>query len=39
MEALIDHYNWTLQDVKNMTVRERRHWYGRLRAKKESISK
>jgi hypothetical protein len=39
VESISDYYHWTLQEAKNLTVRERRHWYKRAKAKKESLSK
>jgi len=39
VEALVDYYSWNLLDVKRLSVRERRHWYKRIKAKKESVGK
>jgi len=39
VEQLVDFYGWTLQEAKLLSVRERRHWYARAKAKKESMIK
>jgi hypothetical protein len=39
VEAIVDYFGWTLDAAKRLGVRERRHWYKRAKAKKESISK
>ncbi len=33
VEQLVDFYNWRLEDAKKLTVRERRHWYKRVKHK------
>lgn len=36
IEALIDFYSWTVPEAKKLTVRERRHWFQRVKFKRES---
>lgn len=36
MEAIIDFYGWTLPQAKALSVRERRHFYERVKAMKEN---
>lgn len=33
VEQLVDFYNWRVEDVKKLTVRERRHWFNRVKYK------
>jgi hypothetical protein len=36
IEQLVDFYNWSIAETKKLTVRERRHWYQRVKNKIEN---
>jgi hypothetical protein len=39
VEAIIDYYNaWTVDYAMSLTVRERRHWFNRVRVKVENMN-